>query len=83
MQTIETSESLEAQRCRRAQYSGLATVLTLNGSKYRGKVIAVKEVQSAQATCWIVRIAPQPSPYKPAYRLMEEPEEMAHATRST
>jgi len=59
MHTIETADPIEVQRCRRNQYRGVATALILNGSRYVGTVLAVKEVQSAQATCWIVRIAPK------------------------
>jgi uncharacterized protein involved in exopolysaccharide biosynthesis len=59
-QTIETSEPFEARRCRLAQYSGLPTKLTLNGSKYLGTVLAVKEVRSEEAKRWIVRIELHP-----------------------
>ena len=59
MHTIETADPLEAQRCRRGQYRGLATALILNGSRYVGTVLAVKEVQSAGSTRWIVRLAPK------------------------
>jgi len=41
MQTVETSSSVEAQHCRRAQYSGRAAELSLNGSKILGMVRSV------------------------------------------
>ena len=75
MQTIETGDFKEARRCRRVQYSGLATAITLNGSNYRGNVFAVKEVGSAENRRWVVKFVPkQDKPtvarqerHKPAY----------------
>jgi hypothetical protein len=58
VQTIETSNSIEAQRCRRAQYSGRAAVLTVNGSEILGLVESVKEDRSSGSQRWIVRIIP-------------------------
>jgi hypothetical protein len=75
MLTIETADPLEAQRCRRRQYSGLATALILNGSRYVGTVLAVKEVQSAGSTRWIVRITPETK--KPYFRLPRPPQTSA------
>ena len=53
MQTVETSDSIEAQRCRRAQYSGRPKALTLSGSKLLGFVQSVKEDRSGGAPRWI------------------------------
>jgi hypothetical protein len=33
MQVIETTDPVEAQRCRRAQYVGFPTAVTMGGSK--------------------------------------------------
>jgi hypothetical protein len=59
MQKIATSDSIEAQRCRRAQYSGQPTALTLSGSKISGFVQSVKEDRSGEAPRWIVTIIPK------------------------
>jgi hypothetical protein len=53
VEVIETKDPHEAQRCRRAQYSGLPTTITLNGSTIRGVVRSVKEEPGA---LWIVSI---------------------------
>jgi hypothetical protein len=59
MQTVETSNSNEAQRCRRAQYSGLPTTLNLSGSTVLGIVRSVKEDRSGSAPKWFVTIIPK------------------------
>jgi hypothetical protein len=56
VEVIETSNPVEAQRYRRAQYSGLPTTITLNGSAVRGLVRSVKEETRA---LWIVTIIPK------------------------
>ena len=43
MQVIETTDPVEAQRCRRAQYVGFPTAVTLGGSKFVGLVQSVKQ----------------------------------------
>ena len=58
MQTVETSSFREATRCRRAQYSGRAVELTLNGSKFFGMVRSVQEDRSSILRRWIVTIVP-------------------------
>ncbi len=58
MQTVETSSSAEAQRCRRAQYSGRTAELSLNGSKFLGMVRSVQEDRSRSPQRWIVTIVP-------------------------
>jgi hypothetical protein len=58
MQTVETSSPVEAQRCRRAQYSGRAAELSLNGSKILGMVRSVQEDLSRSPQRWIVTIVP-------------------------
>jgi hypothetical protein len=45
----ETSDSIEVQRCRRAQYSGHPKALTLGGSKISGFDQSVKEDRSWRA----------------------------------
>jgi len=58
MQTIETSSSVEAQRCRRAQYIGRTVELSLNGSRFFGMVRSVQEDRSRSPQRWIVTIVP-------------------------
>jgi hypothetical protein len=58
VQTVETSSSVEARRCRHAQYSGLATELSLNGSRFFGMVRSVQEDQYSIPPRWIVTIVP-------------------------
>ena len=58
MQTIETSNFREATRCRRAQYSGRAGELSLNGSRFFGLVRSVQEDRSCSPERWIVTIVP-------------------------
>jgi hypothetical protein len=43
MQVIETTDPVEAQRYRRAQYVGFPTAVTLGGSKFVGLVQSVKQ----------------------------------------
>ena len=56
MQVIETNDPLEAQRCRRAQYVGLPTAVTLGGSRFVGLVQSVKQEVGQR---WIVTIIPK------------------------
>jgi hypothetical protein len=56
MQMIETKDPVEAQRCRRAQYSGCPTKVTLSGSTVLGLVRSVKEESGPR---WIVTIIPK------------------------
>jgi len=56
MQVIETNDPVEAQRCRRAQYTGRPTAVTLGGSKFLGLVRSVKEEVGPR---WIVTIIPK------------------------
>ena len=56
MQMIETKDPLEAQRCRRAQYRGYPTKVTLSGSTFLGLVKSVKEEAGPR---WIVTIVPK------------------------
>jgi hypothetical protein len=59
MPTVETSDSNVAQRCRRAQYTGLPTTLNLSGSTVLGLVQSVKEDRSGSGPRWIVTIIPK------------------------
>jgi hypothetical protein len=58
VQTVETSSSVEARRCRHAQYSGRAVELSLNGSRFFGMVRSVQEDRSRSPQRWIVTIVP-------------------------
>jgi hypothetical protein len=58
MQIAETTNSVEATRCRRAQYSGRAVELSLNGSRFFGMVRSVQEDRSYSPQRWIVTIVP-------------------------
>lgn len=70
MQVLETDDSVEARRCRRAQYAGYAKEVTINGSKVLGIVRSVKQEPGRS---WIVTIIPtEPKvfplrPYRPSY----------------
>jgi hypothetical protein len=56
VQTVEISDSNEARRFRRAQYSGFPTALNVSGSTVLGLVRSVKEDRSGSAPRWIVTI---------------------------
>lgn len=56
MKKLETTDPIEAQRCRRAQYLGQIARLTLNGSRVTGKVRSVMEDVSSAEKRWIVTI---------------------------
>jgi hypothetical protein len=56
MQTIETTNPIEARRCRYAQYRGEKVRLILNGSPVTGMVRSVMEVKWSNPTRWIVRV---------------------------
>jgi hypothetical protein len=60
-------DAVEAQRCRRAQYVGFPTAVTLGGSKFVGLVQSVKQEVGPR---WIVTIIPkQPEVFAvPRYR---------------
>jgi hypothetical protein len=58
VQTVETSSFREATRCRRAQYSGQAAELSLNGSRFFGMVRSVQEDRSRSPKRWLVTIVP-------------------------
>jgi hypothetical protein len=57
MQTCETTEALEARRCRYAQYAGQPKTVTVGGSTITGIVRSVMEVAACTPTKWIIKIA--------------------------
>jgi hypothetical protein len=59
MQTIEITDRIEAQRCRRAQYRGEKATVMLNGLPVTGIVRSVMEVKSSNPTRWIVSVVPK------------------------
>jgi hypothetical protein len=59
MQTIEITDRIEAQRCRRAQYRGEKATVMLNGLPVTGMVRSVMEVKSSNPTRWIVSVVPK------------------------
>jgi hypothetical protein len=59
MQTIEITDRIEAQRCRRAQYRGEKATVMLNGLPVTGMVRSVMEVKSSNPTRWIVSVLPK------------------------
>jgi hypothetical protein len=59
MQTIEITDPVEAQRCRRAQYRGEKATVILNGLPVTGMVRSVMEVPSSNPTRWIVSVVPK------------------------
>ena len=71
-QHFETADPVEAQRCRRAQYSGRAIALVLSGTTVFGLVRSVKEEPGSKR--WTVTIIPKEQktlpprrPYKPTF----------------
>jgi hypothetical protein len=58
VQTVETSNSIEARRCRYAQYTGRPAELSLNGSNFFGMVRSVQEDRSRSPQRWIITIVP-------------------------
>jgi hypothetical protein len=56
MQTFETTEVLEARRCRYAQYGGRPKTVEIGGSTITGMVRSVMEDASCTPTRWIVKI---------------------------
>ena len=59
MQTVETTNPVEARRCRSAQYRGQPAELSLNGSRFFGMVWSVQEDRSGSPRRWIVTIVPK------------------------
>ena len=59
MQTFETADAIEAQRCRRAQYAGWIATLQLAGSTVTGTVRSVAEQSGSTPQKWIVTIVPK------------------------
>jgi hypothetical protein len=71
-QHFETADPVEAQRCRRAQYSGRGTALALSGTTVFGLVRSVKEEPGSKR--WTVTIIPKEQkalpprrPHKPSF----------------
>jgi DNA transposition AAA+ family ATPase len=56
MQTFETTDLKLAKRFRYAQYRGMKTTVTVNGSPVTGIVHSVKEVASSSPARWIVTV---------------------------
>ena len=56
MQTIETTDPVEARRARSAQYRAQKAQLTLRGSALTGYVRSVMEDRSSSPTRWIVTL---------------------------
>jgi len=57
MQTFETTESIDARRCRYAQFGGRQASLTLCGVTVTGIVHSVMEDASSKPKRWIIKIA--------------------------
>jgi hypothetical protein len=56
MQTFETTDALDARRCRYAQYGGQPKTLALCGSTITGMVRSVMEDASCSPKKWIIKI---------------------------
>jgi hypothetical protein len=56
MQTIETTDPIEARRARYAQYRGQKATLMLMGSRITGMVRSVNEAGSGTLKHWIVTV---------------------------
>jgi hypothetical protein len=57
MQTFETTDALDARRCRYAQYGGLPKTLTICGSTVTGVVHSVMQDPVRAPPKWIIKIA--------------------------
>jgi hypothetical protein len=71
VQTFETTDAAEAQRCKRAQYTGRIATMVLAGSTVTGIVISVVEDASCSPKKWIVNINPTslPTGFTPSKKL--------------
>jgi hypothetical protein len=56
MQTIETTDPIEARRARIAQYRGGQAQFTLMGTTINGIVRSVMEVRSSTPKRWIITV---------------------------
>jgi hypothetical protein len=56
MQTIETTNPIEARRARYAQYRGQKATLALMGSTVTGVVCSVKEDRSGTLKRWTITV---------------------------
>jgi hypothetical protein len=56
MQTIETTNPIEARRARYAQYRGQRATLTLMGSAVTGMVCSVNEDRSSTLKRWTITL---------------------------
>jgi hypothetical protein len=56
MQTIETTDPIEARRARFAQYRGQKATLTLMGATVTGLVRSVSEDKSGTLKRWIITV---------------------------
>jgi hypothetical protein len=57
MQTFETTDALDARRCRYAQYAGHVKTVRVCGSTITGIVHSVMEDPTREPTKWIIKIA--------------------------
>jgi hypothetical protein len=57
MQIFETTDAVDARRCRYAQYAGRPATLKLCGSTMKGVVHSVMEDASGAPKKWIIKIA--------------------------
>ncbi|WP_445488920.1 hypothetical protein [Rhodopseudomonas sp. RCAM05734] len=67
MQVIYTSDVSEARLCRRAQYSGAITAVSVGDIVATGIVHSVMEEKSSESQRWTIKIIPKEIPnFKPA-----------------
>ena len=59
---FETDDLTEVRRCKRAQFHGRISSVTLNGSTASGVVYTVSEAIEVFHTMWIVTIDPKSLP---------------------
>ena len=59
MQRFETTNEVEAQRCRRSQYHGRIATVAVAGSTVTGLVYSVAEDKISSPKKWIVTIIPK------------------------
>ena len=62
MQTFQTTDLIEARRCRRAQYGGMVSTVQLNGAAVTGLVHSVVEDPEIAPVQWTIQIVPKELP---------------------
>ena len=69
LQTFQTSDLVEARRCRRAQFAGRISTVQVSGASVTGFVHSVLEEPFIAPAQWTIKIVPKDLPkFKPLRR---------------